>query len=493
MSDTKKQYAAIGIRIDNYRKTIECNHCKFKDSYISTEDIIKLHYENKPDCILFSKKHYRTSEFASFDSLKYEDERLATFVDWLIPEFIVKPEDLAEAGFFNLRKNDGECVCIFCDGVLGDWQRGCIPRQEHEKQFPHCPFILNQPVGNVAMTQCNILKNLSPKPLVPPTNESHHDSYWNMTKSMDRLVTFGSWPICLTQDPNDLVLAGFYYTGISDHVRCYQCGLGFRNWLRENHPMVEHARHNPYCLYVLNTIPTEYLKKIKDKSHYHTNYDISEEALEILLQNDIARALYQNDFSDDEVSDIYRQKLQRTGVPFPSIDSFIAEFEYFKNINKVEQRTNKKWKVLFISCGHAYYPTDKKDIGSNNSCPTCGEKHQKTLVRLLDNQRHGKCRDCGIHAATIRRNFFKNEKEGRKKTNNIWLCVLCCRERVKVTPLFLVKEYSICGLCYDEFDEKKAIMFMPCGHIECCEDCAETAKFCPRCFSFIDNKKMITR
>lgn len=104
--------------------------------------------------------------FHTFDSLRYERERLATFVDW--PLHWLSKESLAKEGFYYLRDHD-YCSCVFCRGIVGSWEPGDIPQQEHQRHFPKCPFVKGQPVGNVPLQQGDLLASLPAEgPFVTP-------------------------------------------------------------------------------------------------------------------------------------------------------------------------------------------------------------------------------------------------------------------------------------------------------------------------------------
>ncbi|CAG2113516.1 unnamed protein product, partial [Medioppia subpectinata] len=64
---------------------------------------------------------------------------------WTVPG--VRPQDLARAGFFML-END-RVQCPFCTGVIRSWAPGLWPLEEHSRNFPLCPFIMEEDVGNV--------------------------------------------------------------------------------------------------------------------------------------------------------------------------------------------------------------------------------------------------------------------------------------------------------------------------------------------------------
>ena len=81
---------------------------------------------------------------------KEESDRLKTFKNncWL--NQYVSPEKLAKAGFICAGRKDN-VQCVFCAGILGDWEDDDDPMTEHRKEFPTCSFVKNQ-TGNQNMT-----------------------------------------------------------------------------------------------------------------------------------------------------------------------------------------------------------------------------------------------------------------------------------------------------------------------------------------------------
>lgn len=110
-------------------------------------------------------KRGRTKKFMSYDSLRFEKERRETFIDW--PVKWLKPEDLACDGFYYLRTAD-HCACVFCRGIVGAWEYGDTPREEHKRHFPQCPFIKGEPVGNIPYAQSMIISHITPSPETAP-------------------------------------------------------------------------------------------------------------------------------------------------------------------------------------------------------------------------------------------------------------------------------------------------------------------------------------
>ena len=66
----------------------------------------------------------------------------------------------------------------------------------------------------------------------------------------DRRISFNSWTRAHPL-PSELADAGFFYTGESDHVKCFHCDLVLHSWEPTGMPWHAHARFSPFCAYVI--------------------------------------------------------------------------------------------------------------------------------------------------------------------------------------------------------------------------------------------------
>ncbi|XP_010874146.1 baculoviral IAP repeat-containing protein 7 isoform X2 [Esox lucius] len=67
----------------------------------------------------------------------------------------------------------------------------------------------------------------------------------------ERLRTFENWPRDAPVTAANLARAGFYFLGPQDKVQCFCCGGILRYWVHGDRPIVEHKRHFPSCNFVL--------------------------------------------------------------------------------------------------------------------------------------------------------------------------------------------------------------------------------------------------
>jgi len=75
-----------------------------------------------------------------------------------------------------------------------------------------------------------------------------------------RLATFKDWPL---EKPTPLQLAdaGLYSVSLSDHVRCFNCNGGIRNWREDDEPKSLHKLFFPKCTLVGEMVESEDVKK----------------------------------------------------------------------------------------------------------------------------------------------------------------------------------------------------------------------------------------
>lgn len=222
-----------------------------------------------------------STPFTSTDSLRKETERKKTFIDW--PLNFIQPDELVKHGFYYLRTLD-HVACAFCRGIVGAWEEGDDPSSEHIKHFPHCPFVQGRYCGNVTASESNNSSCESEERMqiremnrvgtdyctrriedcgnskvqgqainfdelgLPQYSGPRHREFITY---VNRINSFTKWPERVKQTPQELAEAGFFSNGLSDHVICFHCGNGIRNWQNDAVPWVEHALHYPECSFVM--------------------------------------------------------------------------------------------------------------------------------------------------------------------------------------------------------------------------------------------------
>ncbi len=78
-----------------------------------------------------------------------------------------------------------------------------------------------------------------------------------------RLESFRSWPSHLSQRPEELARAGFYYFGVKDMVKCFFCNGGLKDWAWGDDPCQDHVRWFPKCQFIRQLMGAEYIEQMR--------------------------------------------------------------------------------------------------------------------------------------------------------------------------------------------------------------------------------------
>ncbi|XP_069179462.1 baculoviral IAP repeat-containing protein 8-like [Procambarus clarkii] len=109
--------------------------------------------------------------------------------------------------------------------------------------------------------------------------------YPGLATYKQRLETFDlSWTGCVKQTSHELAESGFFFCGLSDHMRCFFCGNGFRNWEPADDPWTLHAQWYPECTFVNIKKDAQFIKNARESSQRRTIKPIDEHLLTGLME-----------------------------------------------------------------------------------------------------------------------------------------------------------------------------------------------------------------
>ncbi|XP_038059133.1 baculoviral IAP repeat-containing protein 3-like [Patiria miniata] len=216
-------------------------------------------------------------------TFRSEYKRLLSYHSWP-RNHPMDPRDLAKAGFYFLEKDD-IVQCFACFGKIRDWEPQDIPRQEHTRHFPSCPFVKgldvkNEPITDLQMANAvsiayrepsgyeNTLQQFSKQLEAALPQTAKVTSQWEQVASPNRVLnrpkypdyagenarvaTYANgWPGILGITPQQLARAGFFYTGEGDSTKCFYCGGGLKHWESTDEPWTEHAKWFSVCEWLL--------------------------------------------------------------------------------------------------------------------------------------------------------------------------------------------------------------------------------------------------
>ncbi|KAI5095914.1 baculoviral IAP repeat containing 7 isoform X1 [Silurus meridionalis] len=263
-------------------------------------------------------------------------------------------------------------------------------------------------------------------------------AYPEMEPQDMRLTTFSTWPTSSAIQPDTLTRAGFFYTG-ADSVKCFFCDGSLRNWEPGDDPWEEHAKWFPRCEYLIQSRGAEYINNVQ-RSYFNTS-ELENESQNSIARNittghdvlsgqsapaatvfmPVVQAVVQMGFEQAVVERLVQSHFQLTGRHYTSVSDLVAD------VLQAEEEGQQ-----------------------GNGCNT------ELVVRQNSN----------AHGMKLQTTF--EEKV---------LVTMSAEEQLKQ-----LQEERTCKVC---MDKPVSLVFIPCGHLVVCSECAASLQHCPICRAVI--------
>lgn len=240
----------------------------------------------------------------------------------------------------------------------------------------------------------------------------------NLVTLQSRLKTFSDWPSTSGQTPETLADAGFFYIDRFDHVKCFYCDGGLRNWEPADDPWFEHARWFPNCSFVVLNKGDGFVKEVtKSKPPV---------------------------FPEDVRYRGYNEQSTSPSTNVKANNPVISSSASNESVNSTEEQQN-----------------------SENEIPTANNSESEKNAGSLSKG----CKGRGGGDNLISR-FL-----GGCCTNvsNYCSCFIELEMREELRQL---REATQCKIC---MDNRVEVVFLPCGHLVSCTRCATALSNCAVC------------
>ncbi|CAF1380792.1 unnamed protein product [Rotaria sordida] len=296
--------SAAGLTYTGVADTARCHTCGLEVSeWTADMEPFTIHIRRSPDCsfvksvvsknrMSFSSSSNLTTNQQNYELRHYDESppkrqkinrqmislfleveimkevRCRTFSHW-IQHMIPSRTQMISAGFFSCNVDD-RVICLYCNLICQQWiPDSDDPQEVHETLSPQCPYVLfilkprktlaasilnENPNNPVATTDLSRFREIVHK-------SAYHSDYMEILK---RQASFHSWPQEQIPPVDDLVQAGFFYTGLRTIVTCFYCNGSLQNWSPKDNPLVEHVRWFPFCAYAKQLCGDELYRKIQD-------------------------------------------------------------------------------------------------------------------------------------------------------------------------------------------------------------------------------------
>ncbi|XP_013386672.1 baculoviral IAP repeat-containing protein 3-like [Lingula anatina] len=381
-----------------------------------------------------------------------------------------------------------KCVSS-CKGALRNFEKGDTGVGEHVRHFPRCEFVIQYRYNPQFYDAVKIfleenqfqLENVRPIPsgtcLALPLPARP-----DLIDVRVRLATFQRWPPGISQRPRELSEAGFYYLGVGDRVKCFQCGGGMCNWQVDDKPWEMHEVWFPNCAFVqqhLAQIQTAISGTSKGSGEHSGNKIETFEnhfAVSADLDNKSTPQLPSNSTAKPSKK---KQKVDMTRPFVRAVLPFFSEDLVRKGIRRYWRETGKEFNNAEELMDYLYEIEDK-DIPTDSS--ESDSELDPSLPRGATNpntddenalQRETVTNSPPLPTLKSPNSFLMSAmKNGPGKEEDPADEVTLLEENRRL------REEKVCKIC---LDAEISTVILPCGHLVCCGSCVVALKVCPIC------------
>ncbi|XP_077447906.1 baculoviral IAP repeat-containing protein 2 isoform X1 [Stigmatopora argus] len=447
-------------------------------------------------------------------AMRREQDRLDSFHAW--SPSIIAPAELAKAGFYFLGLGD-HVACFSCGGQLSKWEPGDRAASEHQRHYPNCRMVRGDRSDNVSL----------PGPAPAPSSSQPASSTValanvsnpSMRDNDERLLTFVIWPSRIPVRPEQLSKAGFYYVGRNDDVKCFCCDGGLRWWESGDDPWVEHAKWFPRCEYLLQEKGQEFVQQIQARfprlfEQLLTNGDSSsrefvdppvlhlgpgDERCEdaVMMNTPVIKSALEMGFERSLVKQTVQSKILSGGENYRTVQELVSDLLSAEDQKREEEREMlaeamasdgftfvKRHQVALVQQLKTVEPVLEHlreqnvlsaEEYSSLQVQTSAQQQTARLIELVLSK--------GNAAAEVFRNWIQ-------KNDVHLLRELMAQSSEATSPsqdltglpmeeqLRRLQEERTCKVC---MDKEVNIVFIPCGHLVVCKECAPSLRKCPIC------------
>ncbi|NXV86072.1 BIR7B protein, partial [Calonectris borealis] len=268
----------------------------------------------------------------------------------------------------------------------------------------------------------------------------------SMRNEARRLRTFWQWPGTSPVSARDLVKAGFFFVGPRDEVQCFCCGGVLKDWGPGDCPIAEHLKFFPSCKFIcgedvgnqemlplqeiFDTVDGQFLSLLQGIDSEETVLPNEPEYPEMVTE-EVRLSTFRN---WPQYTDMHPEQLARAGFFYTGQGDVVRCFYCDGGVRNWSfgddpWREHAKW-----------YP----------GCEFLLRSRGRDFVSSF-----------GLFF------FFFGKDESQMSTEE---------------QLRRLQEERMCKVC---MDRDVSVVFVPCGHLVACGECALNLRLCPICRAVI--------
>ena len=361
----------------------------------------------------------------------------------------LRPEIMVNAGFIYTGKED-IVKCQTCFLEVGKWleKTALEPLVVHRREQPLCPFVQGQASGirmppmsmPVPMMANGYYSNLYEK-VLPVAKYSRRSDF---SRFSTRLESFREYDPSLPVSKYPLADAGFFLVKRPDFTECFACGIVLNAWEEGDEPMKEHKRLAPNCSYVKTVEKAEAeMSEMRQTSSQPIQPFVGAGA----MQWDRRQTGLESQFTGMSV--------EATPLPKDELSGRDAHMESYRPPPRNQGNLTAILEPQTTTGAHRRHGGQYSHLSSD-------------------------CYNAPILYPPTRQDAQKRDftQFGASSSFGGAMSLSTSQYGSGLSSTEMESDIKVCRVCMDK--EIDAI-FLPCGHVYCCSQCAKSVKVCPFC------------
>ncbi|XP_061177181.1 putative inhibitor of apoptosis [Saccostrea echinata] len=245
-----------------------------------------------------------------------------------------------------------------------------------------------------------------------------------------RIKSYATADNCFHKSPTEMAQAGFFFKGYSDHVCCFSCGGGLSEWRPEDDPWVEHAYWFPKCTFIIQNKGEAFVR--------HLQLIREEDERREQTEKMNGQGAFCN--GGDEIDSVVFSSVLEMGYTEEQIKGAFESLK-FQGIRGSVSAENI---VEILMLQEDKSPPSNNRVSADNNFESITEDQPRSIESLSSEMNNTNL----IDLQAVQKEY--------QELQDITICKVCMTEKV-------------------------SIVFLPCGHIVTCADCAPAMRKCPIC------------
>uniref|UniRef100_A0A8C2STE2 RING-type E3 ubiquitin transferase n=1 Tax=Coturnix japonica TaxID=93934 RepID=A0A8C2STE2_COTJA len=305
----------------------------------------------------------------------------------------------------------------------------------------------------------------------------------SMRDERRRLRTFSQWPRSSPVSAWDLAKAGFFFVGPGDQVQCFSCGGILKDWEPGDCPIVEHLKFFPFCKFiyrgavwnqqgslqgVFDSVDGQILSLLQRIDSEETALPNQPEYPE-MASEEMRLSTFQN---WPQYTEIRPEELARAGFFYTGQGDVVRCFYCDAGMRNWAfgddpWREHAKWyprcEFLLRSMGREFVNSVQESFASTSPPRDSRDQMGQEPSAYQD----------AVQQETETSSSRGEMQPVQQKEES----PLSTEEQLR-----RLREERMCKVC---MDRDVSVVFVPCGHLVACGECALNLRLCPICRAVI--------